>query len=332
MRKKRVSSKDVAKEAGVSQATVSYVLNNNKNIKIKPETRQAVLDAVKKLNYHPSLLARAMKLNKSMTVGVITDRNVTNYNFMRMLEGIKDQLQEFNYAITLLFNKSEETFNDEILEYYNTNRLDGIIFALAIVSDETKEKLNKSKLPYVVVDSHATGNKAHEVGTDHLKQLTELVAAFKARGATRIAYVGPKWKFKLDPRLGAFKDAIRDNKLINHGLYLCRFNDEKIREMIYGLLDNKERPQGIVAGAPRYGFHSLKVACSLGIRMPGELYLASLGTSMYHDLCHPTMTAVELPMYDMGKEGARVLLDIMNDREAKAVTILPSKIVTRESL
>src|SRR5690554_7227430 len=95
MRKKRVSSKDVAKEAGVSQATVSYVLNNNKNIKIKPETRQAVLDAVKKLNYHPSLLARAMKLNKSMTVGVITDRNVTNYNFMRMLEGIKDQLQEF---------------------------------------------------------------------------------------------------------------------------------------------------------------------------------------------------------------------------------------------
>ena len=52
MRKKRVSSKDVAKEAGVSQATVSYVLNNNKNIKIKPETRQAVLDAVKKLNYH----------------------------------------------------------------------------------------------------------------------------------------------------------------------------------------------------------------------------------------------------------------------------------------
>ena len=139
MRKKRVSSKDVAKEAGVSQATVSYVLNNNKNIKIKPETRQAVLDAVKKLNYHPSLLARAMKLNKSMTVGVITDRNVTNYNFMRMLEGIKDQLQEFNYAITLLFNKSEETFNDEILEYYNTNRLDWIIFALAIVSDETKE-------------------------------------------------------------------------------------------------------------------------------------------------------------------------------------------------
>ncbi|HPT79172.1 MAG TPA: LacI family DNA-binding transcriptional regulator, partial [Candidatus Atribacteria bacterium] len=136
MRKKRVSSKDVAREAGVSQATVSYVLNNTKNVKIKPETRQAVLDAVKKLNYHPSYMARGMKLNKSMAVGVITDRSVTNYNFMKMLEGIKDELQLSNYAITLLFNKSEESFNNEILEYYNTNRFDGIIFALAMVSDD----------------------------------------------------------------------------------------------------------------------------------------------------------------------------------------------------
>ncbi|HZK35135.1 MAG TPA: LacI family DNA-binding transcriptional regulator, partial [Bacillota bacterium] len=118
MKRKRVSSKDVAKEAGVSQATVSYVLNKNKNIKIKPETRQAVLDAVKKLNYHPSYMARGMKLNKSMMVGVMTDRNVTNYNFMKMLEGIKDELNQSNYAITLLFNKSDETFDDEILKYY----------------------------------------------------------------------------------------------------------------------------------------------------------------------------------------------------------------------
>ena len=61
-RKNSVSSKDVAREAGVSQATVSYILNNVQNVKIKPETRQAVLDAVKKLNYHPNQIARGMKL------------------------------------------------------------------------------------------------------------------------------------------------------------------------------------------------------------------------------------------------------------------------------
>ena len=68
--KKSISSRDVAKEAGVSQATVSYVLNDVKNVSIRPETRAAVLEAVKKLNYHPNEIARGMKLRKSMSIGV----------------------------------------------------------------------------------------------------------------------------------------------------------------------------------------------------------------------------------------------------------------------
>lgn len=217
----RVSSRDVAREAGVSQATVSYVLNDNKNIKIKPETRQAVLDAVKKLNYHPSHIARGMKLNKSMSVGVITDRSVTNYNFMKTLEGIKDGLQQHNYSITLLFNKSEDKLSSEILEYYNTNRLDGIIFAFAQVDDVVKDDMNEKGIPFVIVDSHATGNKAHEVGTDHLSHLPELLSAFKAKGATNIAYTGPHWRYRTDPRLQAFEEAVRASGLHSCGCFLC---------------------------------------------------------------------------------------------------------------
>ena len=82
-KKKSISSRDVAREAGVSQATVSYILNDVKNVRIKPETRAAVLDAVKRLNYHPDEMARGMKLKKPMSIGVVTDRNVTNFYFMK---------------------------------------------------------------------------------------------------------------------------------------------------------------------------------------------------------------------------------------------------------
>ena len=92
MTKKSVSSRDVAKEAGVSQATVSYVLNNVQNVKIKPETRKAVMEAAKRLNYHPNYIAKGMKLNKSMSIGVVTEKNVTNFYFMKALEGIKDAI------------------------------------------------------------------------------------------------------------------------------------------------------------------------------------------------------------------------------------------------
>jgi DNA-binding LacI/PurR family transcriptional regulator len=331
-KKNRISSKDVAKEAGVSQATVSYVLNNVKNVKIRPETRQAVLDAVQKLNYHPSHIARGMKLSKSMSVGVMTDRSVTNYNFMRTLEGIKDGLSQFNYSITLLFNKSDDSFNTEILDYYNTNRLDGVIFAFATVDDDSREELNRNNVPYVIVDSHASGSGPHEVGTDHLRHMADLTAIFKEKGATRLAYTGPLWKQRTDPRLEAFEQAVQTNGLYHCGFFLSPFQDDQIREMVISLLDSPDRPDGIVAGSPRFGFFILKTAAEMGLRVPEDLRVASLGTSTFHGICHPGMTAVELPLYDMGRSGASALVDIMNDIPVPDRIILPSEIVLRESL
>ncbi len=129
-----ISSRDVAREAGVSQATVSYVLNNTPGVRIKHETRQAVLDAMAKLNYHPNHIARGMKLSKSMSIGVVTDRNVTNFYFMKTLEGIKDGTQSHNYSITLLFNKAGNASELEFIKYYSSYRLDGIIFCLFCLS------------------------------------------------------------------------------------------------------------------------------------------------------------------------------------------------------
>lgn len=331
-KKNRVSSKDVAREAGVSQATVSYVLNNVKNVKIRPETRQAVLDAVKKLNYHPSHIARGMKLSKSMSVGVMTDRSVTNYNFMRTLEGIKDGLSQFNYSITLFFNKTDDSFNTEILDHYNTNRLDGVIFAFATVDDASREELNQNGVPYVIVDSHAPGKCSHEVGTDHIHHLMALAALFKERGAARLAYTGPLWKHRTDPRLEAFEQAVQDNGLYHCGLHLCPFQDAQIHEMIKNLLSKPDRPEGVIAGSPRFGYYALKTAAEQGLRVPEDLRVASLGTSTFHAMCHPGMTAVELPLYDMGRSGASILVDIMNDKPAPDKIILPSEIVMRGSL
>lgn len=331
-KKNRVSSKDVAKEAGVSQATVSYVLNNVEHVKIRPETKQAVWDAVKKLNYYPSHIARGMKMNRSMSVGVITDRSVTNYNFMKTLEGIKAGLSQFNYSITLLFDTQEEHFQTELMSYYNTSRLDGFIFAFAELESSFQQQLTGNEVPYVVIDSHNLNQGAHEVATDHLDHLPKLAALFKAKGAEKMAYVGPRWTKRADPRLQAFTDAVEINHQHNSGIWLASFRNEEIYEMIKKLLMQTHRPQGILAGSPRFGYLTLKTAAELGLVVPRDLLVASLGTSAFHDLCHPGMTAVELPLYDMGHAGAEILVDIMKNNDADLVRILPSEIVIRGSL
>jgi DNA-binding LacI/PurR family transcriptional regulator len=333
-KKIRVSSKDVAREAGVSQATVSYVLNNVEHVKIRPETRQAVWDAVKKLNYSPSHIARGMKLKRSMSVGVITDRSVTNYNFMKTLQGIKEGLARFNYTITLLFNTQEETFHSEIISYYNSNRLDGFIFAFAAVEDYIRNDLNLKGVPYLIIDSHVSGLSGGgcEVGTDHLIHIPGLAALFKERGISRMAYVGPLLRHREDPKPRAYKEAVKINHLVDCGSYLCSFDDDEIRKMVHDLLMSPKRPQGILAGNPRFGFHTLRVAAELGLRIPGDLLAASLGTSAFHDFCYPPMTAVELPLFDMGYTGAEMLVDIMQDKDVDRIRILPSEIVLRGSL
>ncbi len=331
-KKNRISSRDVAKEAGVSQATVSYVLNDVQGIKIKPETRQAVLVAAKKLNYHPSQMARGMKLRRSMAVGVITDRSVTNYNFMKTLEGIKDALKQHNYAITLLFNLPGDKPDNEIIEYYNSHRLDGIIFAFATVEDATIDELNAKGVPYVIIDAHPTGRDAHEVGTDHLIHIPALIHAFKQKGASGVAYTGPLWHNKTDRRTEAYQLAAAESGLMDYGCHLCVFNDEEITQTVMALLKDKNRPDCILAGSPRFGFFVLKCAASLGISVPGSLMTAALGTSLFYDLCYPSLTAVELPLYDMGQSGAKVLVDLMKGQEIEKTVILPSEIHFRESI
>ncbi|NSW89580.1 MAG: LacI family DNA-binding transcriptional regulator [Firmicutes bacterium] len=333
-RKSSVSSRDVAREAGVSQATVSYILNNVSDVKIKPETRQAVLDAVKKLNYHPNQIARGMKLKKSMSVGVVTDRNVTNFYFMKALEGIRDGLQEDNYSITLLFNKHEGIEEAEFIKYYSSNRIDGIIFAFASVGDGEIEYMDNIGLPYVIVDTHPSGRNVHEVCTDHLAYIQNVIGYFKSKGVQNVAYTGPVPKCRADRRLEAFKNALAFHgyELKEDFIIRSTFDDNEVCKAIKGLFeDNYCKPDAILAGSPRFGMLTVKSCQMLDIKIPEDVRIIAVGSSNFFDLIHPPLSSIELPLYDMGFKAAQMLLEIINGGDMEMTLILPSELILRES-
>ncbi len=331
--KKSVSSRDVAKEAGVSQATVSYILNDVKNIKIKPETRAAVMSAVKKLNYHPNEIARGMKLRKSMSIGVVTDRNVTNFYFMKTLEGIRDGLQKNNYSITLLFNKPEEVADAEYLRYYNSNRLDGIIFAFADIDPDMADHLTGKGIPFVLVDSIHSNRDVYEVCTDHLGHIPKVIEYFISKGIKRIGYAGPSPARISDSRLETFRKAAAEYDLdMDENLVVTSdFGDENIFAAVTKLLSYAERPEALLAGSPRFGIVSVKCAQSLGIKVPEEFKIIALGTSNFFNVTFPSLSAVELPLYDMGFTAAEKLIALISGHEVEKSVVLPSELMIRES-
>ena len=331
--KKNISSRDVAREAGVSQATVSYILNDVKNVRIRPETRAAVMEAIKKLNYHPDEIARGMKLKKSMSIGVVTDRNVTNFYFMKTLEGIRDGIQKENYAITLLFNKPGDMADAEYIRYYNSNRLDGIIFAFASLEDEMADYLTANGIPFVKVDAVHSNRDLYEVCSDYLSHIPRVIERFISEGVSKIGFAGPSPARVSDSRLEAFKEAMLqkgmqvDEELIS----TCDFDEEKMFAAVKGLLMSDKRPGALLAGSPRFGLISVKCALSLGIKVPDELKIIALGTSNFARLTHPSLSAVELPLYEMGFKAAETLLERMGGKEMPKSVVLPSELVLRDS-
>ncbi|MBM7583321.1 DNA-binding LacI/PurR family transcriptional regulator [Caldicoprobacter guelmensis] len=333
-KKKSVSSKDVAREAGVSQATVSYILNNVKGIKIRPETRQAVLDAIKKLNYHPDQIARGMKLKRSMSVGVVTDRNVTNFYFMKTLEGIRDGLQAHNYSVSLLFNKYESIQEAEFIKYYNSNRIDGIIFAFASISDEDMAYMDSMGIPYVMVNTYSSGKDVGEVCTDHLAHIQEVIGYFKSKGVKYIAYAGPVPRRANDKRLEAFKEAmvlhgyqVKDDRIVLGG----QDNGEVCRAIMELLEGRDSRPDAILAASPRFGMLTVKSCHMLGIRIPQDVRIVAVGSSNFFELIYPTLSSIELPLYDMGLKAAEMVLKAIDDGSIAPTIVLPSEFVIRES-
>lgn len=332
-RPKNVSSKDVAREVGVSQATVSYVLNNVPGIRIKPETRQAVLEAAQRLNYHPNLIARSMRLQKSMSIGVVSDKNVSSFWFMKVLEGIKDSLATKNYSITLCLNRSQELENAEHINYYSSNRIDGIIFVFASLSDEHIAYLLDRNIPFVVIHSNVKNEMIRAVKTDMTNAMTKAVKHLKDQGFDKIAYFstgsGDKWDRRFPEYIKAMEScglSCRDDQIVKFAS-----SDEEREDVFESFLSKSEFPCAVMSDSNNLAFSLLKFAAKKGIKVPDQLAVIAIGSSRFAELSYPSLSTVQEPLYEMGLRGAEMLFEIMKGNIVNDVVTLEWDFIPRES-
>ncbi len=331
---KRVSSKDVAREAGVSQATVSYVLNNVKGVSIKPETREAVLLAARKLNYHPNLIARSMRLKKSMSIGVVSDKNVSNLLFMTILQGVKDALMPRNYSITLCLSKSYDIENSEHIKYYSSNRIDGILFVYADIPDEHLAYLVDNGIPFVMIHSDMKDDMANVVKTDMTNAMDNALRYLRGKGVERVTYLNSGSGDKWDRRYHEYTRAIErmDSPFAESNILTVPRGEEKVEETVYNFLSSMgSMPGAMFCDTTGLAFRVLREAARLGIKIPSELSVIAIGTSRFSSLAYPSLSAIEAPLYEMGRTGAEMLLDIMNNSVSNSVVVLEWEFNRRES-
>ena len=164
MEKQSVTIYTVAREARVSMATVSRVVNGNPNV--KPETRKKVLDVIKQLNYRPNAVARGLASKKTTTVGVVIP-DVTNAYFAELALGIDDIASMYKYNMILTNSDADDRKALQVVRGLMAKQVDGIIFMGHDISEELRQEFSSSNVPVVVAGSVTNDDELPTVRIDY---------------------------------------------------------------------------------------------------------------------------------------------------------------------
>ena len=170
MAKQTITIYDVAREAGVSMATVSRVVNGNPNV--KPSTRKKVSDVIDRLNYRPNAVARGLASKKTTTVGVIIP-DVTNLYFSSIARGIDDIASMYNYNIFLANSDGEARKEKKVFDTLLAQQVDGIIFMGHQVTESMKKDIDRVDTPVILAGTIDETNDIPNVIIDYRSKYFE---------------------------------------------------------------------------------------------------------------------------------------------------------------
>ena len=179
MEKQTITIYDVAREANVSMATVSRVVNGNPNV--KPSTRKKVLEVIERLDYRPNAVARGLASKKTTTVGVIVP-DVTNLFFASLARGIDDIATMYKYNIILANSDQNDQKEIQVLNTLLAKQVDGIIDMGNKITDELRAEFSRSKTPVVLAGTIDPEQQVGSVNIDYIGATEEGVENMIANG------------------------------------------------------------------------------------------------------------------------------------------------------
>lgn len=208
MEKQTITIYDVAREANVSMATVSRVVNGNQNV--KPVTRKKVLEVIERLDYRPNAVARGLASKKTTTVGVIIP-DVSNIYFSSLARGIDDVATMYKYNIILANSDGNAEKEINVLNNLLAKQVDGVIFMGHHITDEIRGEFSRSKTPVVLAGSIDPDEQVGSVNIDYHEGAKEAVELLIENGNKKVAFVSGSL---LDPingkeRLAGYKEALK---------------------------------------------------------------------------------------------------------------------------
>lgn len=322
MAKQTVTIYDVARESGVSMATVSRVVNHNPNV--KPSTRKKVEDVIKRLKYRPNAVARGLASKKTTTVGVIIP-DITNLYFSSLAKGIDDIAAMYNYNIILASSDGDTEKEIRVLNTLLAQQVDGIIFMGNKLKDQVRKEIELTDTPIVLAGTLDEDGKLPTIGIDYGAATEDAAKFLLEKGHEHVALVGlDMHSRKHTMNTEGYRKAIgnREECIIRVDEDLEKFEADRVVDK---LLD--QGADAAVVEDDRIAINILNRLFARGVNVPKDFEMITLNNSPLVKYARPNLTTVSQPLYDIGAVAMRLLTKLMNDEEIDELNILlPYKI------
>jgi LacI family transcriptional regulator len=340
-----VTIADIAKEAQVSKATVSRVLNDRAE-GVGAETRLRVKEVMRRLDFAPSGTARDLATGRSRCIGLVIPDIVDPFSPL-MIRGIEAALHGLGYGLFLCDSENDLEREKEQLCLLVERRVEGVILNPALSGDASQlELLERRSVPYVLLDRGIeAGRSVPGVYTDNRAGARMGVEYLLSGGARRLAFLnGPEGLSVSRLREAGVEDAFRaaDLDVASIARSSGDYTVESGEHFVDGLLDGRgPSPASSRAGSPppfdavfaandRMAIGAVRALRRRGIDVPGTVEVVGFDDIELASLVEPPLTTVAQPAFEMGRQAARMLFQtIAGKRQLKKSLLLDPKLVVR---
>lgn len=325
MKKKRVTIKQVAEEAGVSITTVSHVLNDVPGLRVHPVTRQRIHDVSARLGYVPNRLAQSLRTQRSNTIGLIGDEIVTTPFAGKLVLGAQEvALTRDTVMFVVSTGYQRDVENRQIGELLR-RQVDGILYA-SMFHRELELPAQLASVPTVFLNAQCTTPGVPWVAPDEVAGGRDAAETLIDVGHRRLGFINNIDDIPASVgRLAGFRARMAESGLDSRDLVVVAIESdaEGGHTAALQLLTAPDRPTGIFCFNDRVAMGAYRAAAELGLRIPEDVSIVGFDDQEYvADSAYPGLTTVALPHYEMGVWAAQKLFKKINGTTGDTPTAL----------
>ena len=320
---------DVARHAGVSVGTVSYVLNGTKNV--SEGRRELVLAAVQALDYVPNRLAQGLRRGQSRLVGICLP-NMTSALFAGLTDSLEGIAAGSGFEVVQVLSQQDPALECRRLSALLAHRLAGLLLVPSARSGASLDLVRRAGVPTVILDRATTQQQFDEITIDNKTAMQEVVARLLALGHRRLLFIVSYPRLiTTRQRIEAFRRAASRQAVAE--IMQRGDNEAEFAARLAAALRRPDRPTALIASNTRIGLWMIRALQALGLAWPRDVSLLAFEHPDWADIVQPALSVVEHPTAEMAGLAWEMLERRMREPAAPARRVqLQARVIQRPSM